>query len=93
MRDEEVSVLPKVVFMAVSLLLLYTMLFALGKYAKVVCRPKPWFFPALIGGGILFGVLMVVFHENMYVNIALTVVFVFTVFAVIYRFAQKSEQI
>ena len=46
-----------------------------------------------MGGGILLGVLMVVFHENMYVNIALTVVFVFTVFAVIYRFAQKSEQI
>jgi hypothetical protein len=78
--------------MAVSLLLLYTMLFALGKYAKVVCRPKPWFFLALIGGGILFGVLMVVFHENMYVNIALTAVFVFTVFGVIYRFAQKAEQ-
>ncbi len=92
MRDAEVSVLPKIVFMTLSLLLLYTMLFSLGKYAKGVCKPKPRFCLALIGGGILFAVLMVLFRENMYVNIALTAAFVFIVFSVIYRFAQQSEQ-
>lgn len=91
MRDEEVSVLPKIVFMTASLLLLYTMLFSLGKYAKGVCKPKPWLYPALIGGGVVFAVLMIVFSENMYINIALTAVFVFSIFGVIYRFAQQSE--
>ena len=41
--------------------------------------------------GVLFAALMLLLKDNMFVNVAVTVLFVFTVFALLYRYGRKTE--
>jgi hypothetical protein len=45
-----------------------------------------------VAAGIVFTVLMLILRTNMIVNIALTVLFVFVVFEMIYRYAKKVDK-
>lgn len=91
MRNEEVDLLAKVLFLTGSFLLYYICLFALGGWAKIRCRPHPGFYLAMAGTGAAFVGLMLLFRQNMQVNIALTVVFVFAVFLLLYRFGKRTD--
>lgn len=90
MRDEEISLMPKLLLLVSSLLVFYVFLFATGRYAKYRCRLNKKFILFTAGTAAVFAALMLVFRENMYINIAVTVAFVFAEFGVIYRFGKRE---
>ena len=77
----------------VSFLIYYVFLFATRRYSKVECRPKLSFYLKMVGIAASFVVLMFVFRENMYVNIALTAVYVFIVYAIIYKAGKSNSNV
>lgn len=94
MREEEVHLLPKVLFLIGSFLLFFVFLFALGnRYAKAKCRRYYRFCLKAAAIGVLFAALMLLLRANMMLNIALTVVFVFAEFGMIYWYGRKIDAI
>ena len=92
MREEEISLLPKAAFLTGSLILFFAILFALGGvYAKARCRQYGRLCLQAAAPGVLFAALMLLLKDNMFVNVAVTVLFVFTVFALLYRYGRKTE--
>ena len=89
MREEEVALLPKTLFLVGSFVLYYVFLFLLGRYAKKRCAFNLRFVLALSGAMAAFAALMLILRRSMYLNIALSVVFVFGVFAVLFGFSKK----
>ncbi len=91
MHEEEMRLVPKTVFLISSFLLYYVFLFATRRYSKADCKPKPAFYLQMLGLAVSFIVLMFIFMENMILNIAITVVYVFVVYAVIYRAGKANS--
>ncbi len=91
MRSEEVQLMPKLLLLICSLVMYYAFLFGTGVYAKYRCRLNAKFFIFVAGCTAAFIVLMLLFSQNMYVNIAVTVAYVFSMFAVIYRFGKTMD--
>lgn len=91
MREDRVSVLPKTLFLTGSFLLYFICLFSLGRYANKDCRIKKSFYPIAAAVILAFFALMIVLRNYMYLNIALTVVFVFGVYYFIYTEAKKHK--
>ena len=83
MREESVSLLPKTVFLTTSFVLYYLCLFLTGAYAKKRCRLNRPFLLLLLAVGAAFVALMLLLRQQMYLNIALTVLFVFGVYGLI----------
>lgn len=81
MRNEEVSLLPKMFMLTGSLVIYYVFLFSLGAYAKRRCGITLRFYLAMAAIGVIFTGIMLCFRNMMYVNIAITVIFVFGIFA------------
>lgn len=92
MREEEILLLPKTVFLVASLLTYYLFLFLTGHYSKKRCAFSLRFVLILVGAGIAFAALMMLLREQMMLNIALTVLFVFGIFAVLYRHGKQTER-
>lgn len=92
MREDEIRIWPKVLFLIGSLILFFAFLFVLGgQYAKAKCeRYKRLCLWAALPC-VVFTALMLLLRNNMMINIAFTVVFVFTVFTVLYRYGRKME--
>ena len=94
MREEELSLMPKMIFLVSSFLIYFAFLFLLGKrYAKTRCKRYYFFFLRAGAIGAAFALLMLLFRENMAVNIALSAVFVFALFAMIYRYGKAMDNI
>ena len=94
MREEEISLLPKLLFLIGSFLLFFVFLFALGnRHAKAKCRKYYLFCLKAAAAGVVFVTLMLLLRTNMMINIALTVAFVFTVFGMIYWYGRKMDEI
>lgn len=91
MREEAVSLFPKTLFLAGSMVLYLAFLFLTALYAKKRCAFHKGFVFALAGIGAAFIALMLIFREMMYVNIALTVVFVFGIFLLLYIKGNSKE--
>lgn len=91
MRDEEVELFPKTLFLAGSFVLYFIFLFFLGFYAKKRCAFHKGFVALLAASGVLFIALMLAFSGMMYINIALTVVYVFWIFIMLYRKSKKDN--
>lgn len=92
MHDSAVSLLPKMLMLILSFLLYYVFLFLTLRYSKSRCRPNVRFILMLAAMGVGFSALMLLFREMMYVNIALTAVFVFAIFLILYRFSRVNKQ-
>ncbi len=92
MRSEQVALLPKTVFLSVSFLIYYASLLLTGLYARGRCRPDRPFLLTLAASGAAFVLLMLLLRAQMAVNIALTVLFVFGVFALILRRVKQAER-
>ncbi len=92
MREEEVDILPKMIFLVASFVVYFGFLFATTRYSKLMCahNHRKFLLPGLIGT-LVFAVLMFVFMENMYLNIILSVVYVYFIFFVLYRFASRMH--
>lgn len=94
MREEEINLMPKMIFLIVSFVLYFSFLFALGKkHAKAICRK--YNFLCINAGvmGIIFIILMMLLRNNTFLHIALTVVFVFGMFAMIYYYGKKMDTV
>ena len=92
MREEEIALLPKVLFLIGSFLLFFGFLFALGnRHARARCRKYNRLCLRAGGVGAVFIVLMILLRGEMTVNIALTVAFVFAMFALLYRYGRRME--
>ncbi len=92
MREEGIRLMPKLLFLIVSFILYFVFLFALGNHhAKAKCRKYDLLClqSALIA--VVFAALMLLLRANMPVNIGLTVVFVFSVFGMIYWYGRKID--
>ena len=92
MRLEQVELLPKTLFLIGSFVLYYGFLFLSGQYAKERCRADRRFSLSLVPVGVSFVCLMLLFREQMKINIALTAAYVFGVFLLLYRFADKINR-
>ena len=92
MREEEIRLMPKLLFLTGSFFLFFAFLFALGnRHAKARCSKYYRFCLNAVAIGISFIALMLLLRANMMLNIALTVVFVFTMFGIIYRYGRKMD--
>lgn len=88
MRDEEVELMPKIIFLIASFIMYYVFLFALCDYSKNSLKPAFFLIPALVSA--VFAAVMLVFRENMYANIAVSVVYAFVMFALIFVNVKKQ---
>lgn len=85
MREEAVSLLPKTLFLTLSFVIYYTFLFLTGFYAKNRRDLNKRFVLLLAAITVVFAALMLTLRAIMYLNIAVTVLYVFGVFLLIYR--------
>ncbi|MBR1693310.1 MAG: low temperature requirement protein A [Lachnospiraceae bacterium] len=90
MREEEVALIPKNVFLVGSFLIYFVFLFLLEKYALSRCRANRKFFIKLIVISIVFVAVMLVFYKNSYISIAMTMLYVYAVYALIYLYWKKQ---
>lgn len=93
MREEEMELVPKIAFLIGSFLLYYVFLFATRRYSKADCKPALSFYLKMLGIAVSFIVLMLVFREQMMINIAVTAVYVFVIYAVIYRAGKVNKAV
>ena len=91
MRDEQVLLWPKILFLIGSLLLYYFCLFALQLYAKEEFRLCRRFMGPIIVTTIAFVGAMILLRENMRLNILISAVYSFAMFLEIWRFSRGSQ--
>ena len=92
MQSEDVSLLPKLLFLLLSLLAYYLfLLLSAHAYSKPSCRFTGRFLLPLGGGAAAFTALMLLWRQEMRLNIALTVLFVFSVSLSLYRMPRADS--
>jgi len=89
MHEPEVALMPKVIFITASIIAYFAFLFCTGGYAKYKCAPDTAFILKMLAAAAAFAALMMIFRQNMMINILVTVVYVWTIVLVLYR-AQKK---
>lgn len=90
MHNTEVSLLPKILMLILSFLIYYISLFFTLRFSKTKCRPTFRFILTLAIAAASFIVVMLVFRENMYVNIALTAAYVWGIFLLLHHFSKVT---
>ncbi|MBQ8920709.1 MAG: low temperature requirement protein A [Oscillospiraceae bacterium] len=85
MHDAAVDNLQKTIFLVGSFLLYFSFMFMTMKYARKKCALRKGFVTVLCAAGVCFAALMLIFRRMMYVNIAITVIFIYGIFLLIYR--------
>ena len=93
MADEEIRLLPKLLFLMGSLLLFFAFLFAACRYARTCCRDRGRLYGKVGLMVLVFVGLMLLLRMQMLLNIAVTVLFVFGVFLVLYDYGRRVEAI
>lgn len=92
MREPEVALLPKVIFITASIIGYYAFLFCTGRYAKENFEVTVAFVLKMAALTAAFAVLMIVFRENMRVNIFVTVAYVWSIDAVLLKGKNDFEK-
>ena len=92
MREEEVALWPKTLFLIGSFLLYFVFLFLTGRYAKKRLDFSRRFRWLLFGIAASFVALMLLFRTRMYLNIAITVLYIFGIFLMMYRFSEAVKK-
>ena len=94
MRETEISLIPKILFLIGSLILYFICLFALGnRHAKARCSKYNILFIKAGAISAVFITLMLLLRENMMINILITVAFVFVLFLIIYRYGKQINSV
>lgn len=91
MREEKVALVPKTLFLAGSFILYFIFLFLTGFFSKRKCAFNKKFILLILGIGVSFIALMLLFREMMYVNIAITVAYVFGIFLLLLKKGKAIE--
>ena len=92
MREEEVALMPKIIFITAAIIGYYAFLFCTGKYGKKKCGLDAVFILKMLAMAAVFAVLMVVLRENMRLNILVTVIYVWSIVAVLFRAKNLFEK-
>ena len=92
MREPEVALLPKVIFITAAIIGYYLFLFCTGRYAKQRCGIDAPFVLKMTALTAAFAILMLLLRENMQANIFVTVVYVWSIVAVLYRAKNAFEK-
>ena len=92
MRDGEVNLLQKTVLLVGSMVLYFTFMFLTEKYAKHKCAFTRKNALTLCAFASCFIASMLLLRELPYANIAVTVVFVYAVFIMLYLQGKRAEQ-
>ena len=88
MRDVNVLLVPKTILLISSFLLLFACMFGLLAYSKAEMKKCRRVAISAAGISVLFAVLMIVFRSQMNINIFVSVLYVFAVFCLLYRFSR-----
>ncbi|MBR1702683.1 MAG: low temperature requirement protein A [Lachnospiraceae bacterium] len=91
MREAEVALLPKTMFITGSFVLYFICLFMIGIFSKKCCGFDSRFYLFITLVGISFFAFMVLFKTNMYLNIAISVVYVMMIFLILYKRGRSVE--
>ena len=91
MQEEKVALLPKTVFITVSIIAYYFYLFCTRRYSKKRCGLDIKFMIKMTGAAIVFAALMIIFRENMWLNIFVSVAYVWGTVAALYRVMKAFE--
>ena len=91
MQNEKIALLPKMLFLVGSLVFYYVFLFMISSYAKTSCHLSVRFLGGMAALAVSFIALMLLLREQMMANIAVTVVYVFSVFLVLYRAGKRMD--
>lgn len=93
MRMEEVSAIPKNIFIVASIIAYFIFLFLTEKYAIVRCKGNKRFFAVIIALSLLFAGLIAVFYKNPYISIALSVIYIYSVFLYLYVNVKRNQKV
>jgi low temperature requirement protein LtrA len=91
MQEEEVTLMPKVIFITAAIIAYYVFLFSTRRYAKKRCVISLPFMLMLAGAAAVFAVLMIALRDNMRLNIFVSMAYVWSTVAVLYRFSKEFE--
>ncbi|MBQ3816855.1 MAG: low temperature requirement protein A [Clostridia bacterium] len=89
MRNTEVRLFPKMLLLIGAFLLLFGCLFLLLTYAKSAMKRCSRFILKTVILSFAFAGLMIILRGNMYLNILVTVLYVFAQFGMIYKFSRQ----
>ena len=92
MREEEILLMPKMLLLIGSLVGYYVFLFSLKGHIKPCYGKNRTAILIAAGVTVLFAVLMILFRERAAVHILLTVLYVFSMFAMLYRFVLTHRE-
>jgi low temperature requirement protein LtrA len=92
MRNEEVALMPKIIFITAAIIAYYFFLFCLGAYTKRTCCITKGFILKMNLLTAAFAVLMLTMRENMRVNIVVAVAYIFIVVNVVYKLKLDSAE-
>ena len=91
MRDEEVALWPKILFLTGSFLWYFLCLYLLLRYAKDEMRHCGRFVIQLVVTSAVFALLMILLRENMRLNILVSVLYAYSQFWMIFQFSRRRE--
>ena len=91
MREEEVALLPKMMFITGSFILYFFCLLILVRFEKESCRYDIKFYAFAGAIGISFFILMFLLRANMYLNISVSVVYVMAFFLILYKHGRMAD--
>ena len=91
MRDEEVALMPKTLFLSASFVAYFIFMFLLAIWSKKRCAFNLRFALTMIAVGVSFVLLMLLFSGMMYVNIAVTVLYVYGIFITLYLKSRQAD--
>ena len=92
MREPEVDAVPKNIFLAASFIVYYIFLFSLEKYAYGCKKPSPKFWALIIGVSVAFAALIALSYTRSDLSIALTVCYIYAMFAVCVIYSRRHKR-
>ena len=92
MRIADVNLVAKILFISISIVLYYICLMATRRYAKQNCKPSVRFILSAVIICLVFIGGMFVSRSQMIINIAISVLFVFAMFFVLYYFSKVQNK-
>ncbi|MCR5540958.1 MAG: low temperature requirement protein A [Ruminococcus sp.] len=92
MREDEINLMPKMLFLISSFLVYFLCIFLLGRYAKRRCMLNKKFITLMGISAAVFIGMMLIFREYMKFNILLTVIYGFSVFLIIHKFGRSQKK-
>ena len=91
MRNEEVALMPKTIFLIVSFLLTFACMFLLLRFAKPEMQRCRKLIIRVIITSVIFAVLMILLRANMYLNILLSAVYIYSQYLLLYMFKNQRR--